>query len=143
MQCKCLKPGESQSLEEFREALPGWDEVPGGSKEEAWYFDRDGNPISRTEWAWLFAQPEYQIVRHWHRDEWLVSTVWLGLDHGFGFEETPIIYETMVFRVPGFEDYERRYATEGDAVAGHDSIVSEVKRRYHLSDDDVADHAPL
>jgi hypothetical protein len=58
-----------------------------------------------------------------------VSTVWLGIDHGFGGYMTrpgdlyqPIIFETMIFG--GGDDYPYhqqcvRYATEAEAIEGH------------------------
>lgn len=52
-----------------------------------------------------------------------VSTVYLGMDHGFD-GGPPILWETMVF--PGGEKCER-YATHQEAVHGHDQICREVE----------------
>ncbi len=52
-----------------------------------------------------------------------VSTVFLGLDHSFGSEGPPLLFETMIF---GGEhnDYQDRYATWDEAVAGHAKAVA-------------------
>ena len=53
-----------------------------------------------------------------------VSTVWLGLDHGFHGGK-PIIFETMVFDKEGTgEDLDQdRYTTEQQAREGHAAMV--------------------
>lgn len=51
-----------------------------------------------------------------------VSTVFLGLDHGFGL--TPLWFETMVFPAKGHRDLDmERYATWDEAVKGHERMV--------------------
>jgi hypothetical protein len=47
-----------------------------------------------------------------------VSTVFLGLDHRFGSDGPPIIFETMVFGGP-FDQQGERYSTWAEAEAGH------------------------
>jgi hypothetical protein len=68
----------------------------------------------------------------------VVSTVWLGWDHGFFRKGPPIIFETMVFpREPKTEDDSGawsnldfdRYATEAEAKAGHDLMVARWRER--------------
>ena len=53
-----------------------------------------------------------------------VSTVFLGLDHGYG-DGPPILYETMVFggTLDGEQD---RYATREQALAGHEAMKQRV-----------------
>jgi hypothetical protein len=53
-----------------------------------------------------------------------VSTVFLGLDHNFGEGGAPLLFETMVFGLPG-EDC-RRYSTWAEAEEGHARIVAQV-----------------
>ena len=56
-----------------------------------------------------------------------VSTVFLGIDHGFSRTGPPIIFETMVFG--GLLDQAMaRYATIAEARAGHTAMVDRVKR---------------
>ncbi len=57
-----------------------------------------------------------------------VSTVFLGLDHGWG-QGPPVLFETMVFKagLPGereAEDVCRRYRTRHDAIVGHEQLVA-------------------
>lgn len=48
-----------------------------------------------------------------------VSTVFLGLDHSFGFGP-PLIFETMIFGKGGWcDEYCDRYSTWQEAEAGH------------------------
>ncbi len=55
-----------------------------------------------------------------------VSTVFMGLDHSFGMQGGPILYETMVFggSLDGEQD---RYSTRAEAEAGHAAILERVK----------------
>lgn len=93
------------------------------------YFDRAGNPITIGRWAALrecFTN-EYKRVRSTKLPggRWC-STVWLGMDHGYGKHR--LIFETMVF-VRKTEDAtsepmdEARYSTELEAIAGHEKMV--------------------
>jgi hypothetical protein len=47
-----------------------------------------------------------------------ISTVFLGLDHQYG-DGQPLIFETMIFGDKG-DQYQERYSTWDEAVAGHD-----------------------
>lgn len=88
-----------------------------------------------------------KVVKQEDVGKYWVSTVWLGMDHGFGGK--PMIFETMVFDksrpdMPPLEDvmnpdvdtnyptrwtdlYQERYSTEEEAIAGHDEIVNKLK----------------
>lgn len=99
---------------------------------DLWY-DLEGQPCSFERWAELFHSPEKIVAKTDIESDYgsfQVSTVWLGIDHGFGFSKLPLIYETMVFWIEA-EDFtgERqvRYPSRTLALAGHDQIVMEVK----------------
>ena len=64
----------------------------------------------------------------WRRRYW-VSTVYLGIDHNFG-QGPPLIFETMIFdnAADEFLSFQDRYATEEQAIAGHDAAVRAVVR---------------
>lgn len=49
----------------------------------------------------------------------LVSTVFLGIDHRFGREGKPLLYETMVFGLPWDEEVQWRCSTYEEAMAQH------------------------
>lgn len=114
------------------------------------YVDRDGNPITMIKWGQLFEQNDYRRVALDTIENYEISTVWLGLNHGHG--EHPLYFETMVFDAsaphgtlpPWPDDYEppevtrwqdldaRRYRTETEAVAGHQEMVEKVKAKVAL-----------
>lgn len=53
-----------------------------------------------------------------------VSTIFLGLDHSFGFDGPPVLFETMAYvRSPDgkgeFRDEQYRYRTWDEAIRGH------------------------
>lgn len=112
------------------------------------FFGRDGAPVDALTCARLHADDEYVIVdRHWVRG-WMISTVWLGIDHSFG-GPVPIIFETMIFPPgdelePGevymSERYRDRYPTEMAARAGHDRALSAL--REMLGPDALAGSLP-
>lgn len=54
-----------------------------------------------------------------------VSTVFLGIDHGF-FDGPPVLFETMIFR-GNHDGYQERYATWDEAERGHEVAVNLVK----------------
>lgn len=54
-----------------------------------------------------------------------VSTVFLGIDHNFGFGGSPILYETMVFG-GSLDGEQERYTTREDALRGHKELLSRV-----------------
>lgn len=71
-------------------------------------------------------------VGHDRIDGKRISTVWLGIDHGFvqGKESNiPVLFETMVFdnERSGFEIYCDRYTSWDDAFKGHQKAVEWVK----------------
>lgn len=103
------------------------------------YFDKQGNPISMRQWGQLkfeehddgsASHTDYAIIGRDEVDGVLVSTVWMGLDHGFSRTQKPVIFETMVFDNPddmGDDRYMRRYCTEEEAARGHRSIVDDLR----------------
>lgn len=100
------------------------------------HFDRDGKPITHQEWLDLWAcgrdgtESEYRRIGLTETEHGTVSTVWLGMDHGFG-RGRPVIFETMIYEDKGdhgdFMDEQWRYCTELEALAGHDRIVEALK----------------
>jgi hypothetical protein len=91
------------------------------------YYDRQGKSIDAGEWGRLSAIPEYKRVASTKGSGRWVSTIWLGLDHGWG-GGPPLIFETMVFAVDKGGDVNwgdldaDRYATEEEAKAGHERM---------------------
>ena len=111
------------------------------------YYRRNGTPI----WYGTSDKAHHRALMEWTRmlegdrkvnDTTLpngirVSTVWLGLDHNFGFDGPPLIFESMAFSasvnvhkaregsvfVRDFAYHEEldceRYSTEAEAAVGH------------------------
>lgn len=103
-----------------------------------WY-DKQGHVIDARQVECLQQQDGYKriggtivmsgsdaaIPRLW------VSTVWLGLDHSFAPTDAPLIFETMVFEDGGGGmDLDcNRYATESEAITGHQLMVKAIMDR--------------
>lgn len=97
------------------------------------YYDRSGVPISSQQMMELkFIDPDYgRVMRstvvdaaHLERT-YDVSTVWLGLDQGFG-SGPPVIFETMIFALDDDDEWQNwcdRYCTEVAARDGHTEAV--------------------
>lgn len=123
------------------------------------WFDREGHALvtadfdkDRNKWLdemkvveALLADRDYKIIKQEYtkRKKYWVSTVWLGIDHGWG-EGPPLIFETMVFSgrlnrwMKGIYDVKRwyyretydqiRYHTEDEAEKGHEKMVAKYNR---------------
>lgn len=87
------------------------------------YFDRNGSPLGLLEWAKMFEDREYQVLRQSDAaDDVEVSTVWLGLEDKR--------FETMIFG-GSRNDETWRYFTEAEARQGHfDRVFEEIKELH-------------
>lgn len=59
-----------------------------------------------------------------------VSTVFLGLDHNYSHEGSPILFETMVFGGDGEPCW--RYCTREEALTGHKKVVAYLRKHKNL-----------
>ena len=97
------------------------------------YYDRQGNPVDPETAMALFADDGARRVGLTRLGDYEVSTVFLVLDHSFGYGGThtkPILFESMIFaaaRTRGGDYYLWRYCTEEEALEGHARIVSALK----------------
>tara|TARA_Y100000034_G_scaffold14022_1_gene14630 strand:+ start:322 stop:642 length:321 start_codon:yes stop_codon:yes gene_type:complete len=83
------------------------------------------------KWGKWFANAD-RIVGKTNIGDVEVSTVFLGIDHNYSGDGSPLLFETMVFG--GVLDQEMdRYSTWGEAELGHSVIVEEVQS-YEKSD---------
>lgn len=89
------------------------------------FYRRDGTPCTFEEWQVMFEKALERVVKRTELPNGLcVSTVFMGLDHRFGDDGPPLIFETMVFG--GDEEvggYQERYSTEKDAIYGHQRAI--------------------
>jgi hypothetical protein len=85
--------------------------------------------MSPAAHAEALADPDYRLLARDEVGDLLISTAWIGLHQGkpLGRGSRPLIFET---RVEGPDDRERdiHYATEAEAVKGHEETVSAAKR---------------
>ena len=85
-------------------------------------------------------------IRKRRRDgKMFVSTVFLGIDHGWGDEGAPLLYETMIFGGPRDQGYQERYSTLEEALAGHEVAVAMAQRDFmwtHKREERIYDPRP-
>lgn len=99
------------------------------------YYNVDGVPCSLDEWEAEHAARENIIGRD-RVCGILVSTVSLGIDHGFGVGSTeiaPVLWETMCFVEEGdtlnkWDEYCERYTSRKMSERRHREIVEKIKR---------------
>lgn len=94
------------------------------------FYDRNGNRLGLFEWARLHEDDEYKRIAHTVVRGREVSTIWLGLDHGFG--EIPIIFETVVFDGNRHTLDMARYPFESMARAGHAAFVVGIEIAWRI-----------
>lgn len=83
------------------------------------------------EWARWFETADRHVMRTRILDDLCeVSTVFLGLDHGFG-EGRPLLFETMAFWWPArYDSHQQRCSTWLEAEAQHQRIVAHVSQPH-------------
>lgn len=64
--------------------------------------------------------------------KYFVSTIFLGIDHGFGFAKKvqPILFETMIFpeeELENWEEYQTRCCTLEEALKQHQEAIDFLK----------------
>lgn len=88
------------------------------------YILKDGVPVHEPDikkWG-LWFQTADRVLNKTKVEGVEVSTVFLGLDHGFDNEDLPVLWETMIFGGPHDQE-EWRYTSREEAMAGHERIV--------------------
>lgn len=78
-------------------------------------------PATLMEWGAMLEDPDSKRVAETITAKGdRISTVFLGIDHGLGGNEKPVLFETMVFKNgSGSEIYQERYCTYEEAEDGH------------------------
>lgn len=89
-------------------------------------------PVDLMTWAgWIETNKtnSLRIVKQENIGDYYISTVFLGLDHSFGFGK-PLWFETMVFNAKdkNWHDYQERYTNWKSAELGHNKIVAKIKK---------------
>lgn len=109
---------------------------PFTGRSEYWVLDgRDPKPATLTEWSKFYEEKNRHVAKSYyqrHGKRIWVSTVFLGLDHGF--DGVPLFFETMVFEVAGtklgHDIYCDRYSTYDEAKEGHQQMLYKAKVEY-------------
>lgn len=111
------------------------------------YFRRDGTPFEDArEWGAYFEHADRRVAYTKIIDGsdpemwWDVSTVYVGMDQGWGMTVLPLIFETMAFNTLGEDELCERWWSEESASEGHTRMVVELCS--HMTDPIVmeADH---
>jgi hypothetical protein len=106
--------------------------------------DADGKtPLLEEDfmaWAEWFEKswPARRVARTDIGNVGYVSTIFLGLDHGW-HQPRPVLFETMSFIGQSHEDYFDRYCTWDEALVGHHRIVRQALQLIEHTAVDVAD----
>jgi hypothetical protein len=129
------------------------------------YYKRDATPYLDREpmlaWAEDMCDEDYRRVGYDELKNGItISTVWLGIDHGFGLASKPLIFESIVFfpdkagRGPsgikclGSNYSMVRYHTEAQAERGHAALVKKystlksIEQILKRSKDEEKPHTP-
>jgi len=91
--------------------------------------NKEGNiqEASLVEWGSFFKDKQARTIARTVISGILVSTVFLGIDHGFGDNKKPVLFETMIFGGK-HDEYQTRYCTMKEAKKGHEKAVKLVKK---------------
>ena len=101
------------------------------------YLLKDKLPVKIDDFlSWGIEMKSCRQIRHDtitdkinHDNKVRISTIFLGIDHAFGGETGPILFETMVFGGK-HDQYQDRYRTWDEAVNAHKNIVEMVKADF-------------
>jgi len=107
------------------------------------YILQDGKPMPiRDSFAWANWMEKHRFtetVQHdWHCGV-MISTVFLGLDHNYGPNGMPILWETILFartrksRQCFNQTFQCRYTSQQDADNMHQHIIKLFKSGYSVS----------
>lgn len=93
----------------------------------SYFFDKEGENISPEEFGKKFEDRSYQIVKQEYVNGYFISTVWLGIDFRYSYEEKPkpVIFETMVFDKEGDPVDKNRSCTQEEALQCHKDMKME------------------
>jgi len=100
-----------------------------------WYIlDENNKPVASHAMesaSWMDKNPERKAVAQEYINDVFISTVFLGLDHknyGWLSNETPILWETMIFGGE-HDQYQERYTSYEDALKGHQTALNLVNNK--------------
>lgn len=87
----------------------------------------DGKPTEEPDiikWGKWFQDADRHVAQD-DDEKYKISTIFLGINHNFGEEGPPLLFETMVFKRGSWSEEDcARYATQEEAEAGHAAMVA-------------------
>jgi hypothetical protein len=92
--------------------------VPAGNEVEDW-IQASGDDVGRR-----VAQDTIEGA--------FVSTVFLSIDHSFGDDDDPMLFETMIFPIEVWDCYQTRCSTWDQAIEMHAIACAYVRHRLRL-----------
>lgn len=106
------------------------------------YFDKEGKPLTMEEWMGLFGDWNYRVIANscdtTRNKVIVVSTVWLGIPHGYDGKGRPAIFETLI-EVDGEEEGMVRYVSAVEAIDGHRAVCL----KYQIPFDPIVPTKPF
>ena len=97
-----------------------------------WYIlNKNNKPIPKPALEasmWLDKNDHRRTVKRDEIGDILVSTVFLGLDHAWLNEQTPVLWETMIFGGE-HDQYQERYTSYEDALEGHEKALTLITKK--------------
>lgn len=89
------------------------------------YLDRAGHPLTAEQWVEKGGDSEYIQVAVSHRQDVILSTIWIGMGSVNDEPHKPSIFESTVIGGARSGEY-RVYSTEPDAREGHEALCVEL-----------------
>ena len=90
------------------------------------FFDRQGKPLDLLDWAALYEDDDYRLLRCTDLGTYVVTTIWRGFDTGLRPKPIPLIFEVAVFAKIMSDDPQEcsgqtyQFPDEATALAAHD-----------------------
>lgn len=82
-------------------------------------------------WALWFESADRKVAVD-HVGDSKISTVFLGVDHAWGANGPPQLFETMVFGGP-MDMHQERCSTWDEAVRQHDRVLEQVRQNQYVN----------
>lgn len=95
---------------------------------DKYILDANGNAVREPDlitWARWYEAADRRVALDRIGDT-KVSTVFLSMDHNFGLDGPPVLWETMIFGGK-HDQYQERYTSREDALRGHAAAVEMAK----------------
>jgi hypothetical protein len=110
---------------------------PGFARQRTPYYklDENKNPVPCSTYEFTMQQEQFEKFKRVAKTQlgpYTVSTVFLSIDHNWGGKGPPVLFETMIWsdkqtdKLGEFFNFQTRYCTWEEAIAGHESIVAMV-----------------